>query len=52
MKENNDLLISLLMEMKIKTHFEGKDKVVKIKLTDLQQFCIKLLELEKNGKYE
>ena len=50
MIENNDILKSLLMEMKIKTHYEGKDRYVNIKLTDLYQFCIKLLELE--GKVE
>lgn len=46
MKENNEILINLLTEMKIKTHFENKDKLVTMKLSDLQQFCIKLLKLE------
>lgn len=50
MQENNDLLISLLTEMKIKTHFEGKDKMICMKLSDLQNFCIRLLELERNGE--
>ena len=50
MQENNDLLISLLTEMKIKTHFEGKDKIITMKLSDLQSFCIRLLELERNGE--
>lgn len=46
MKENNDILINLLTEMRIQTHFENKDKIVTMKLSDLQQFCIKLLKLE------
>jgi hypothetical protein len=50
MQENNDLLISLLTEMKIKTHFEGKDKIITMKLSDLQNFCIRLLELEGSVK--
>ena len=50
MKENNEILQSLLMEMKIKTHFEGKDKIITMKLSDLQNFCIKLLELEGSVK--
>ena len=50
MQENNDILISLLTEMKIKTHFEGKDKIITMKLSDLQNFCIKLLKLERNGE--
>ena len=48
MQENNDLLISLLTEMKIKTHFEGKDRYITLKLSDLQNFCIRLLKLEKS----
>ena len=50
MQENNELLIQLLTEMKIKTHFEGKDKIITMKLSDLQNFCIKLLKLERNGE--
>lgn len=46
MKENNEILIDLLTEMKIKTHFENKDQLITMKLSDLQQFCIKLLKLE------
>lgn len=46
MRENNDILIELLTKMRIETHFEGKDRVIHIKLTDFQQFCIKLLKLE------
>lgn len=50
MQENNDLLISLLTEMKIKTHFEGKDRYVTLKLSDIQNLFIKLLELEGSVK--
>lgn len=50
MIENNDILKSLLMEMKIKTYFEGKDRIVTMKLSELQQFCIRLLELEGSVK--
>ena len=50
MQENNELLIQLLTEMKIKTHFEGEDKIITMKLSDLQNFCIKLLKLERNGE--
>ena len=46
MEENNDILIELLTQMRIETHFEGKDRVITIKLTDLQQLFIKLLKLE------
>ena len=52
MQENNEILQSLLMEMKIKTHFEGKDRLVTLKLSDIQNLFIKLLELEKTGEYE
>ena len=51
-KNNNDILIELLTEMRIATHFEGKDKIITMKLSDLQNFCIKLLELEKTVVYE
>ena len=49
MRKNNDILIELLTKMKIETHFQKKDKVVSIKLTDLYQLCINLLKLE--GRY-
>ena len=50
MKENNELLIQLLTEMKIKTHFEGKDRYVTLKLSDIQNLFIKLLKLEGSVK--
>ena len=50
MQENNEILQSLLMEMKIKTHFEGKDRVVTLKLSELQNLMIKLLKLEGSVK--
>lgn len=46
MEENNDILIELLTKMRIETHFKGKDRVVTLKLTDLQQLFINLLKLE------
>lgn len=50
MRENNDILIQLLTEMKIQTHFEGKDRVITLKLSDLQSLMIKLLKLEGSVK--
>lgn len=49
-EENNDILISLLTEMKIKTHMENKDKLITMTLMQLQEFCIKLLKLEGSVK--
>lgn len=46
MLENNEILIELLTKMRIETHFNKKDRLVTMKLTDLHQFCIKLLKLE------
>lgn len=48
-KSNNDILIELLMEMRIATHFEHKDRYVTLKLSELQNLFVKLLELERNG---
>ena len=42
MRENNDILIELLTKMRIETHFKGENRVVTLKLTDLQQLFIKL----------
>jgi hypothetical protein len=50
MEENNDILLELLTEMKIQTHFEKKDRVITITLMQLQDLFIKLLKLEKNTK--
>lgn len=50
MEENNDILIELLTKMRIETHFNKEDKMVTMKLTDLHQFCIKLLKLESSVK--
>lgn len=50
MQENNELLIQLLTEMKIQTHFEKKDRVITIKLSELQGLFIKLLKLEGSVK--
>ena len=51
-KDNNDILISLLTEMKIQTHFEKKDRVITITLMQLQELFIKLLKLANEEKYE
>ena len=47
-----DILIELLTKMRIKTIFNKQDKTITMKLSDLQQFCIKLLMLEKGELYE
>ena len=49
-KSNNDILIELLTQMRIETHFEGKDRYVTLKLSDIQNLFIKLLELEGSVK--
>lgn len=50
MQENNEILLKLLREMKIQTHFEKKDRVVTLTLMQLQDLFIKLLELEGSVK--
>ena len=52
MKENNELLIELLTKMRIETVFNKKDKIVSMKLSDLQMLCIKLLKLESKVNVE
>ena len=46
MRENNDILIELLTEMRIKFVFEKNDYYIKIKASDLCNLFIKLLKLE------
>lgn len=48
MEENNKLLLEILRQMRIATHFEHKDRYVTLKLSDIQNLFIKLLELEKS----
>lgn len=45
MEENKEELISLLTEMKIKIHFEKKDRLITLKLTDIINLFIRLLKL-------
>jgi hypothetical protein len=45
-ESSNEILIELLTRMKIQTHFEKKDRVITIKLSELQDLLIKLLKLE------
>ena len=45
MQENKEELISLLTEMKIRIHFEKKDRLITLKLTDIINLFIKLLKL-------
>nr|MBP3680392.1 hypothetical protein [Clostridia bacterium] len=49
MQENIELLEQLLVERKIKEHFNySDDRVVRIKLKDLYQLCIEILKLSKS----
>ena len=45
--ERRSIFISYI---EIGKYFEGKDKMICMKLSDLQNFCIRLLELEKSVK--
>ena len=50
MEENNKILLEILRKMRIETHFEHKDRYVTLKLSDMQNLFIKLLELEGSVK--